>query len=40
MRIVSWNCNGALRNELEVLGCLNADLTIQEFENPEFSTNT
>lgn len=35
MRIVSWNCNGALRKKLDVLLSLQADIyLIQECEDP------
>jgi exonuclease III len=36
LRVVSWNCNGAFRQKLELMEPLNADLlVIQEAEDPD-----
>lgn len=38
MRLVSWNCNGGLRNKLQALNGLNGDiLIVQECEDPSRS---
>ena len=40
MKIISWNCNGALRNKYDFLTNLEWDiLIIQECENPEIINN-
>ena len=36
MRVVSWNCNGALRKKLEQLNNLGGDIyVVQECEDPQ-----
>jgi exonuclease III len=41
MRIVSWNCNGALRKKLGILLALDADIyVVQECEDPAHSTDS
>ena len=39
MRIITWNCNGALRNKISQIDSFNADiLIIQECDDPAHST--
>ncbi len=39
MKIVTWNCQGALRSKIDKIDTLGADiLVIQECENPKYST--